>query len=96
MPPVHIEGCERPNPLFNEATDGAALDILVKHSDCDGELTESQCKMLDALFQKIKVVPEEKKVFAEGEYDDGLRDVIQQFVDAVHRVSVEGGKLVFS
>lgn len=73
------------------------LDILISHSDCDGELTSKECKLLKpCLFVDEDKIKSLEKYGNNPEYNDRIIGMMYDFIDLVeYSANNDDVKLLF-
>jgi len=87
------EECARSNDdkLWPYVSETDPLDVLMSHSDCDGEISASLCgPMADALQDLVN-----RKMPARGVYDD-IRPATERFIAGLRRAAAANEPVVFS
>ena len=77
---------EEQSPVDKIAFDDAIgdLNILINHSDCDGELTSEECKLLkDCLFVDKEAISEVDVYSTNPEYVNRIIGAMYDFIDIV-------------
>ena len=73
------------------------LDILISHSDCDGELTSSECKqLLPCLVVDEDKITSLEKYSNNPKYNDRIIKLMYDFIDLVEYCAKDSSvKLIF-
>jgi hypothetical protein len=65
------------------------MDVFLNHSDCDGEFTQDEAKILAKAFKKYH------KKFKDSHPEEGFVALYEAFQKAFTKIAKKGGKMIF-